>query len=98
VKLTRIAIRALLKYDKKGVVLLVSSLSGLRSKYGSVLYCTTKHAIVGFVKGMGLSEDLEGVKVVGICPGYVFLDFFDKRGAIRGLSCCCALSSNRGSL
>jgi NAD(P)-dependent dehydrogenase (short-subunit alcohol dehydrogenase family) len=50
-------------------VLLVSSLSGLRSKYGSVLYCASKHAIVGFVKGMGLAEDLEGVKVVGICPG-----------------------------
>jgi NAD(P)-dependent dehydrogenase (short-subunit alcohol dehydrogenase family) len=69
IKLTRIAIRSLLKYDKKGVVLLVSSLSGLRSKYGSVLYCASKHAIVGFVKGMGLAEDLEGVKVVGICPG-----------------------------
>jgi len=71
IKLTRMAVRALLKKDKKGVVLCVSSASGLRSKYGSALYCATKHAIVGFVKGMGLCEDLEGVKVVCICPGYV---------------------------
>lgn len=71
-KLTRIAIRSLLSENKKGVVLCVSSLSGLRSKYGSVLYCATKHAIVGFVKGMGLAEELEGVKVVAICPGYNF--------------------------
>jgi NAD(P)-dependent dehydrogenase (short-subunit alcohol dehydrogenase family) len=71
IKLTRIAIRSLLSENKKGVVLCVSSLSGLRSKYGSVLYCATKHAIVGFVKGMGLAEELEGVKVVAICPGCV---------------------------
>lgn len=71
IKLTRIAIRSLLGRNKKGVVLCVASMSGLRSKFGSVLYCATKHAIVGFVKGLGLLEEAEGIKVVAICPGRV---------------------------
>jgi short-subunit dehydrogenase len=79
IKLTRIAIRALLNHDKKGVVLCVSSLSGLRSKYGSALYCATKHAVVGFVKGMGLAEDMEGVKVVAVCPGRVHTPLWTER-------------------
>lgn len=37
-KLTRIVIRFLLSKNKEGIILFVSRLSGLRSKYGSVLY------------------------------------------------------------
>ena len=79
IKLSRMAIRALLRRDKKGVILCVSSASGLRSKYGSALYCATKHAVVGFVKGMGLCEELEGVKVVCICPGRIITPLWTKR-------------------
>lgn len=68
-KLTRIAIRAVLGRDKPGVVLMISSIGGLRSSYAPVMYCTAKHALVGFTKGMAVADDAEGVKVVCICPG-----------------------------
>lgn len=68
-KLTRIAIRAVLGRDKPGVVLIIASIAGLRSSYAPVMYCTSKHALVGFTKGMAVADDHEGVKVVCICPG-----------------------------
>ena len=70
IKLTRIAIRTLLGKNKKGVVLIVSSIAGLEGGYPVPLYCATKHAVIGFVKSMAQADPLEGVKVVTICPEY----------------------------
>lgn len=70
IKLTRIAMRALLGKDKKGVVLIVASLAGLQGAYAAALYTATKHAMVGFTRSMGAADHLEGVKIVCICPGY----------------------------
>ena len=65
------AFRALISRRKKGVVLIVASVAGLGGGYGCPMYCATKHAMVGLVRSLALAEDQEGVKVVGICPGYV---------------------------
>jgi NAD(P)-dependent dehydrogenase (short-subunit alcohol dehydrogenase family) len=70
IKLTRIAIQALLSKNKKGVVLITASIAGYRGVYSAPLYCATKHAIVGFVRSMAEADPLEGVKVVTIAPGY----------------------------
>jgi NAD(P)-dependent dehydrogenase (short-subunit alcohol dehydrogenase family) len=51
-KLTRIAIRALIGKDKPGVVLIVASVVELVSAYCVPLYSATKHALVGFARGM----------------------------------------------
>lgn len=75
IKLTRLAIRALLGKDKKGVVCLVSSIAGINASIRSPLYCASKHAIWGFVKSMTMLDQLEGVKVTSICPGY-FIPFY----------------------
>ena len=69
IKVARIAMRALLGRDKKGVVLMIASMAGLMGVYPTPLYCATKHAIVGFVRSMALADELEGVKIVAICPG-----------------------------
>jgi NAD(P)-dependent dehydrogenase (short-subunit alcohol dehydrogenase family) len=71
IKLTRIAMRALLGANKKGVVALVSSGAGLGGIYLSALYCASKHAVVGLCKSMGLADPQEGIKVVCMCPGLV---------------------------
>lgn len=71
IKLTRIAVRALLHANKRGVVLLVASIAGYGGTYAVPLYCATKHAVVGFVKSMRKAEAEEGVKVVTLCPGVV---------------------------
>ncbi len=69
IKLTRLAMRALLGANKKGVVCLVASGAGLVGFYLTNLYCASKHAIVGFAKSMGQADQDEGVKIVCICPG-----------------------------
>ena len=71
IKLTRIAIRALLGSNKKDVVCITASIGGIAGSYPAPLYCATKHAMVGFVKSMAEADPLEGVKIVTICPGYV---------------------------
>ncbi|KAI9835774.1 MAG: hypothetical protein M1819_001953 [Sarea resinae] len=68
-KFSRMAIRALLGRNKKGVIMLVSSTSGIAGTYALPLYCATKHGLLGFVRSMVDSDPLEGVKVVAVCPG-----------------------------
>ncbi|KAL4935970.1 hypothetical protein BDV06DRAFT_233820 [Aspergillus oleicola] len=70
-KLTRIATRALLRRNKKGVVLLMASIAGYSGNFAAPLYSTTKHALIGFTKSIGELDAHEGVKVVSICPGIV---------------------------
>jgi len=79
IKLTRIGIRALLGKNKKGVVVITASTAGLGGNYNASLYCATKHAIVGFVKSMGEADQLEGIKVVAICPGVVMSPLWTDR-------------------
>lgn len=79
IKLSRLAIRALAGADKKGVVLFVSSVSGLISLYGCALYTASKHAIVGMCKSLAQADEFEGVKVVCICPGLVATPLWEDR-------------------
>ncbi|KAL9069518.1 MAG: hypothetical protein Q9157_006126 [Trypethelium eluteriae] len=70
-QLGRIALRALLRNNIKGVVVHVASLAGLYGRYAHPLYCASKHALVGFVKSMASADPQEGIKFVAVCPGYV---------------------------
>jgi NAD(P)-dependent dehydrogenase (short-subunit alcohol dehydrogenase family) len=63
--------RACLGANKPGTVVLVASTAGIRGNYLSSLYCSSKHAIVGFAKSMGEADIEEGIRVVCICPGLV---------------------------
>lgn len=79
IKLTRLAIRALLGADKKGVVVHVASGAGLIGTLGAALYCASKHAVVGLCKSLGHTDEAEGVKVVCICPGIVATPLWEVR-------------------
>ena len=68
-KLTRIAIRALLRKNKPGVVLVVASLAGLSANYTAALYFASKSGLVTFARGMAQADEDENVKVVAVCPG-----------------------------
>ncbi|KAI3401434.1 hypothetical protein diail_10868 [Diaporthe ilicicola] len=71
IKLTRLAMRALLGRDKEGVVVLLSSIAGYSKNYSTPIYCATKHALVGFTRSLGDAEEIQGVKIVCVCPGIV---------------------------
>lgn len=79
-KLTRIALRALVGAEKMGVVVLVASLAGISDVYESPLYASSKHAVVGFAKSMGHADSAEGIKVVCVCPGMVDTPIWHDRG------------------
>jgi NAD(P)-dependent dehydrogenase (short-subunit alcohol dehydrogenase family) len=70
IKLTRIAIKALRSAGKQGVVIIMASIAGYASQFPAPMYSATKHALIGFTKAMQPLEELGGVKVVAICPGY----------------------------
>ncbi len=67
IKLTRIAIRALLARDKKGVVCLIASRAGLAGIYNCALYCASKHAIVGFAKSLAAADAVCVISVLFLC-------------------------------
>lgn len=69
IKLTRLAMRALLGKDKQGVVAIVASIAGYSKQYPAPIYSATKHAMVGFTRSLGDAQQVQGVKVVAVCPG-----------------------------
>ena len=79
IKLTRLAMRALLSAQKKGVVCLIASSAGIRGNFFLPLYAATKHAVVGFTKSMGQADPDEGVKVVCVLPGTVKSNLWEDR-------------------
>lgn len=70
IKLTRLAMRAMLRAGKKdGVVVHCSSVAGQASFLRMPIYYATKHALNGFIWSMGSLEQLTGIRVVGVAPG-----------------------------
>ena len=60
---------ALLNKNKKGVVIVVSSVVVLYPMYPVPLYNATKAALVAFTKSLRPADEEEGIKVACICPG-----------------------------
>ena len=85
IKLTRLAIRALVSRQKKGVVCSVASGAGLQGYYATPMYNASKHAVVGFTRSMAPAERLEGIKVCTVCPGVVDTPLWDDRRELYGL-------------
>ena len=54
-----------------GHIIATASMAGLLPFPQEPLYALTKHAVVGFVRSMGVALDPYGVKMSGICPGFV---------------------------
>jgi len=77
IKLTRLAIRKSLGKGKRASVCIIASVAGISGNLAAPLYCATKHAVVGFVKSLGASESLTGVKITTLCPGAVATPLFD---------------------
>ncbi|MDZ5784407.1 SDR family NAD(P)-dependent oxidoreductase [Marinococcus luteus] len=57
--------------QKKGAIVNVSSLSGLRGTPGNSAYSASKFAITGFTQSLALEAIEHGIRVNAVCPGYV---------------------------
>lgn len=56
---------------RRGSVVNVSSIEGIRGMPGFVAYCASKHAVVGMTRSVALEVAEHGVRVNAVCPGPV---------------------------
>ncbi|KIW98252.1 uncharacterized protein Z519_01836 [Cladophialophora bantiana CBS 173.52] len=71
IKMTRIAIREMLRAKKVGTILHIASVAAETVSVITPLYQTSKHGIDSFVMGMGPLEGLYGIRVLGVAPGSI---------------------------
>jgi len=66
-----------MKSQKSGSIILTSSIQGLAALAGTTAYTTSKHAVVGMMKGAALELAEHGIRVNAIHPGYVETPMMD---------------------
>lgn len=71
VLLTQLVYRKMIEQEKKGAIVNVASLSGLRGTYGNTAYAASKFALIGFTHSMAVEAIRFGIRVNAVCPGYV---------------------------
>ncbi len=60
-----------MKTLKKGAIVNIASLSGLRGNIGNTAYVASKFALVGFTHCIALEAIQYGIRVNAVCPGFV---------------------------
>ncbi len=89
VMLTKLVYQCM-KKQQRGVIVNVSSLSGLRGTYGNTAYSGSKFALIGFTHSFALEAIENGVRVNAVCPGYVNtpmgIKAIEKRAERNGIS------------
>lgn len=70
----------IMKEQRRGLILQISSQAGLRGFSQEAIYCASKHAQVGFTNALRLELQPFGIKVSVICPAGVKTDFAIGKG------------------
>ncbi|TMW73387.1 SDR family NAD(P)-dependent oxidoreductase [Alteribacter natronophilus] len=78
--LTQLVYRQMIELGK-GVIVNVSSLSGLRGTYGNSAYSASKFALTGFTQSLAVEAIEHNIRVNAVCPGFVNTEM--ARGAIK---------------
>jgi 3-hydroxybutyrate dehydrogenase len=71
IKTTRIAVRRLVAARKPGTIIYISSVGGQRASLITPLYTISKHGINALTLSMAPLDELVGIRVVAVAPGYV---------------------------
>ena len=69
-----------MREQKSGTILMISSMAGRYGFPGEAVYCATKFAQVGFAQALDNELRKEGIKVGIICPGGVKTEFAIGKG------------------
>jgi 3-oxoacyl-[acyl-carrier protein] reductase len=65
----------IMKSQKSGTILMLSSMAGIYGFPGEAVYCATKFAQIGFAQALDKELREDGIKVGVICPGGVKTEF-----------------------
>lgn len=60
-----------MRKQKKGSIINVASISGLFGDYGLTSYNAAKAGVMNLTRSMALDHAGEGIRINGICPGYM---------------------------
>jgi NADP-dependent 3-hydroxy acid dehydrogenase YdfG len=71
---TRHAVPVML-HQRRGTIVMISSMAGIYGFAGEAVYCATKFAQVGFAQALDKELRPHGIKVGVICPGGVKTEF-----------------------
>lgn len=66
--------------NNKGVIINVSSTSGLYGRSNHAVYASTKYALRGFTESLKIDLANTGIKVIGIYPGGMKTEIFSNAG------------------
>jgi len=69
-----------MRSQKSGTILMISSMAGVYGFAGEAVYCATKFAQVGFAQGLDRELRPDGIRVGAICPGGVKTEFAIGKG------------------
>ncbi len=61
-----------------GRIIAISSVAGLRGLKGATAYTSSKHALIGLVRGISEEYLYSGITANAICPGYVETPLVDR--------------------
>jgi 3-oxoacyl-[acyl-carrier protein] reductase len=68
------AVAGLMKAQRRGRVVNISSINGLRGKFGQVNYAAAKAGVIGLTKALAKELGAFDVTVNAVCPGLVMTD------------------------
>jgi len=75
-----------MKKQKSGLIINISSQSGLYAKSKRSVYNSSKWAVTGFTKSLQAELEPQGIKVTGVYPGKFKSGLFQKAGIAKNLS------------
>ena len=61
----------IMKWQNRGYIVNIASMSGLRAKAGQSAYCASKFAVVGLTESLYHELEGTGVRITAICPSSV---------------------------
>lgn len=67
-----------------GTIVNVSSVHAFSGRGGMVQYDVTKAGILAFTRSLAVDHAEDGIRVNAVCPGPIFTQFHEKRGAASG--------------
>lgn len=81
---TKVAIPHIMKGNRGGSIVLISSMAGLRGVPGIVHYSTAKHAVRGMAKSLANELAWANIRVNSVHPGNVRTQMIDNDAMVRG--------------
>ena len=75
-----------LRLGRRGSIVNISSVYGVKGRAGMGQYDTTKAAVLGFTRALAVEEAPHGIRVNAVCPGGTITPFHIRAAAAKGVS------------